>query len=61
MNDHIREVLEGFRSLDGEFLCECDLIACTERITITLADYDAMRGGADGGRLFAVKHRPTPV
>jgi hypothetical protein len=61
VNDHIREILEGFSASNGEFICECDLIACTERVSLTLREYDTLREvravGSDGRRVLAAKHR----
>jgi hypothetical protein len=57
VNDHIREVLGGFSASNGEFICECDLIACTERVSLTLREYDALRDGSDGAGVLAAKHR----
>jgi hypothetical protein len=56
VNDHIREVLWAFDASDGEFLCECDQLACTERVTLAVSAYNALRDGQDGGRLVAPKH-----
>jgi hypothetical protein len=56
VNDHIREVLWAFDASHGEFLCECDQLACTNRISLTVSDYDAIRDGQDGRRVLARKH-----
>jgi hypothetical protein len=56
VNDHIRDVLWAFESSHGEFFCECDRTRCTERITITVSEYDVLRAGGDGARLLAVEH-----
>jgi hypothetical protein len=56
VNDHIREVLWAFDASDGDFLCECDQLDCTERITLAVSTYDALRDGQDGRRVLARKH-----
>jgi hypothetical protein len=56
VNHHIREVLWGFDSSHGEFLCECERMGCTERIAMTVSDYDALRGGQNGAKLLAPQH-----
>jgi hypothetical protein len=56
VNDHIREVLWAFDASRGEFLCECDQLACTERISLTVSVYDALRDGQDGRRVLGRKH-----
>jgi hypothetical protein len=56
VNAHIRAVLWAFESSSGNFFCECDRIGCTERITITVSEYDVLRAGGDGARVLAVEH-----
>jgi hypothetical protein len=56
VNDRIRDVLWAFDSSNGEFFCECDRIGCTERITITVSEYDVLRASDGGARLLAVEH-----
>jgi hypothetical protein len=56
LNDHIREVLWAFDASYGEFLCECDQLDCTERITLAVTVYDAVRDGQDGRRVLARNH-----
>jgi hypothetical protein len=60
VNDHIRDVLWAFESSHGEFFCECDRIGCTERIAITVGEYDVLRAGGNGARLLAVEHNGAP-
>jgi hypothetical protein len=56
VNDHIREVLWAFDASHGEFFCECDRIGCIERITMTVSDYDVLRGDGNGASLLALEH-----
>ncbi len=45
VNERIKGVSEGFSLVleNAEFVCECGLADCTERITMTLADYERIR------------------
>jgi hypothetical protein len=56
VNDHIREVLWAFDASHGDFLCECDQLACAERITLAVSVYDTLHDGQDDGRVLAQKH-----
>jgi hypothetical protein len=56
VNDHIREVLWAFDASHGEFLCECDELDCSERISLAVTVYDALRAGQDGRSVLARKH-----
>jgi hypothetical protein len=56
VNDHIREVLWAFDASHGDFLCECDQLDCSERITLAVSVYDTLRDGQDGRRVLAGKH-----
>jgi hypothetical protein len=56
VNERIRDVLWAFDSSNGEFLCECGRIGCTERITITVSEYDVLRASDGGARLLALEH-----
>ena len=58
VNERIHRVADGFteRSDDGEhayeYLCECSRTSCSERITLTLAEYEHVR--AEGTRFVLV-------
>jgi hypothetical protein len=47
-------VLWAFDASHGDFLCECDQLACTERITMAVSAFDALRDDQDGGSLLAL-------
>ena len=52
VNERVRELNEQFGFDDHtEFVCECARLDCTERIAMTMAEYEQTR--ADGAR-FAV-------
>jgi hypothetical protein len=54
VNERVRDVSEGFAALDPspiDFVCECGNRDCTEPISLTLPEYEAVR--ADSAR-FAV-------
>ena len=52
VNERVRELNEQFGIDDRiEFVCECANLECSERITLTKAEYEHVRG--DGAR-FAV-------
>lgn len=44
-NERIRELAEGFRDVSdtAQFVCECWRPDCVEQISLTLADYEAVR------------------
>lgn len=44
VNERINDVADGFQGEDGyDFFCECADPQCTERITLTAADYEWVR------------------
>lgn len=45
VNERIKAVSEGFSLVleDAEFVCECGFVTCSERITMTLEDYERVR------------------
>jgi hypothetical protein len=52
VNERVRELNEQFGADDTiEFVCECARLECTERVSMTKAEYEQVR--ADGAR-FAV-------
>ena len=50
VNERIAESAERFEAYRTEFVCECSDPACTERLTVTLAEYEEER--ADPTRFF---------
>jgi hypothetical protein len=58
VNERIHRVADGFTEGRGEgehgyeFLCECSRTSCSERITLTLAEYEHVR--AEGTRFVLV-------
>jgi hypothetical protein len=48
VNERIRELADGHGADQHayEFLCECGDTACMERVTLTLAEYEAVRADA---------------
>jgi hypothetical protein len=55
VNERLRELGEGFSfvSEEAEFVCECASTSCTERVRMTLGDYEAVR--ADATRFFVLR------
>jgi hypothetical protein len=47
VNDRIFDLLSGFRSEDGDFLCECSNGNCIETIHLTLREYSALQARPD--------------
>jgi hypothetical protein len=43
VNERIKDVAGGFGGDRFEFLCECSDPGCTERITLTIEEYEAVR------------------
>jgi len=45
VNERLEALNEGFEAiaLDPTFLCECAQVECVEQITMTLAEYEALR------------------
>ena len=45
VNERVRTINEAFSQVlaDAEFVCECGDDGCTERITLTLDDYERVR------------------
>lgn len=54
VNERLKDVSEGFGVVLPEFdiVCECGQAACTERISLTFAEYEGLR---EDGRHFAVR------
>ena len=51
VNERIRDITEAQDEKVGEMLCECEDLACADRITISLSDYELVRAK---GHRFAV-------
>jgi hypothetical protein len=50
VNERVRDVSEGFAALDPspiDFVCECGSRDCTEPISLTLPEYEAVRAHPD--------------
>ena len=47
MNERIRDITEVQEETWGEIVCECDNLACAERISITLREYERVREHGD--------------
>jgi hypothetical protein len=43
VNERIREIAGRHEHVEQEFLCECADPACTERITLTVREYEEIR------------------
>jgi hypothetical protein len=45
VNEQLRGLNEAFESVtrDSEFICECANTSCMEHVTMTVAEYDAVR------------------
>jgi hypothetical protein len=43
VNEHIAETAERFETDTATFYCECDDLACGERLDVPLEDYDEVR------------------
>src|SRR4051812_22063965 len=54
VNERVRGINEAFSDIlgDAEFVCECGQAECTDRIKLTLGDYERVRSE---GTLFFVK------
>ena len=46
VNERIREIADEPNGGEQEFLCECSDPTCTERISLTLREYEQIRAGA---------------
>jgi len=46
VNERIKDVAAGFGGDRYEFLCECADAGCTERITLTIEEYEAVRANS---------------
>src|SRR5436190_14471814 len=58
VNERIKDVAEGFEGDRYEFLCECADPSCTERITLTTEEYEAVRG--NGTRFVLARGHAAP-
>jgi hypothetical protein len=59
VNERIRQVTQEFlRPPPLEILCECGNAECTERITVSVEDYEQVR--ADGATFMVVKGHQIP-
>ena len=56
VNDRIFELLSGFDSKDGEFLCECSDESCIETIHLTLREYAALQAQPERPPLKLPEH-----
>jgi len=45
VNERLKELGEGFSGVakTAVFVCECGLVECTERVSLTLAEYEEVR------------------
>lgn len=60
VNERIAENAQRFEAGTTEFICECDDPQCTERVEVTIEEYEAVR--ADGARfLIAPGHRDRTI
>ena len=60
MNERIAENARRFESGETEFICECADVRCTDRVEVTLAEYERVR--ADGATfLLAPGHRDASI
>ena len=57
-NERISEVTEAQRESFAQFFCECSDTACTERIDVSLAEYEAVR--ARGARFALIVGHEDP-
>ena len=46
VNERIETVSAGFQATEAEFFCECGDGRCTERLRLTLAEYEGVRRDA---------------
>jgi hypothetical protein len=53
VNEAVRSIGEQFDAPDLEIVCECGSIQCHQRIPVTAAEYETVRGVSDQ---FAVIH-----
>ena len=60
-NDRIEGVTEGLHVPEAEFFCECGDSACTLRIRLTLAEYEAIRGNPRRFLTLPGHERGTPL
>lgn len=58
VNERIREIADEPESSRQEFLCECADATCTERISLRLRDYEAIR--ANPARFVLVPGHVAP-
>src|SRR3954468_23435293 len=49
VNERLTELNEAFQSIDGGYViaCECAAVGCTEMLTITAGEYEAVRSEPD--------------
>jgi hypothetical protein len=60
VNERIAETAQRFDSHEAEFVCECADAECTDRVQVSLDDYEHAR--ADGTRFLLVPgHEDTRV
>jgi hypothetical protein len=52
VNERIQEMAVSFGGDDYEFVCECSAAGCLERVTLTRAEYEHVRG--EGTRFFVL-------
>ena len=60
INERLAADVRGVTPDDApvEFVCECGVITCTDAVSLTLAEYDAVR--SDGRRFFVVPGHEIP-
>lgn len=60
INEQIRSLAERLHMADAEFICECADETCTDRVPLTLRQYEEVRAIA---RRFVVRigHEATPL
>lgn len=56
VNDRVFELLNGFGSEDGEFVCECSDKSCIETINLTLREYAALQAQPERPPLKLPEH-----
>lgn len=59
VNDSIRQLANGdAETRTWEFICECPDLACHEWVTLTLLEFDELRGSSQPMPILAA-HEPT--
>ena len=61
VNEHTYAVLIDANSEDGDFVCECDDVACFATIQLTLREYAMLRPRSADKPLLAPGHKRQEV